>query len=207
MSESPSEITPALRASDADRQSAIDVLREHYAAGRLTLEEFADRSSVALEARTRRELTAVGADLPELSVDRPVRPQPSRFSRAKRWTIAVFSFQGRRGPWLLSGRTSAVSLFGKCHLDFRGALLPTDAEVIDVSAVSVFGAVELVVPEGVPVELSGFAVFGKHDSTSDRTQPLRGLPTIHIRAFSLFGSVIRFTGREKRDTSADDVED
>ena len=38
---------PALRASDADRERPIALLREHTADGRLTLEEFTDRMSAA----------------------------------------------------------------------------------------------------------------------------------------------------------------
>src|SRR5439155_132689 len=39
--------TPALLASDADRERTIATLRDHAAEGRLTLEEFTDRMSSA----------------------------------------------------------------------------------------------------------------------------------------------------------------
>ena len=41
-----------IRVSDAERDQAVAELSEHYQAGRLTLEEFDDRSSQALRART-----------------------------------------------------------------------------------------------------------------------------------------------------------
>ena len=47
---------PAILASDAERDHALVVLREAAAEGRLTLEEFASRSGLALEARTRNDL-------------------------------------------------------------------------------------------------------------------------------------------------------
>ena len=41
-----------LRASDAEREAAVAHLREHGAAGRLTMDELDDRSARAYAART-----------------------------------------------------------------------------------------------------------------------------------------------------------
>lgn len=71
-----------IRASDRERDSVVDVLREAYTDGRITLEEFEDRTSAAYASKTwtdLRELTSdlpvepvLGADLPQL----PPHPQP-----------------------------------------------------------------------------------------------------------------------------------
>lgn len=53
-----------IRLSDAERDQAITELGEHFQAGRLTQEEFDDRSGRALQARTGRDLTALFSDLP-----------------------------------------------------------------------------------------------------------------------------------------------
>lgn len=53
-----------LRIGDAEREAATAALREHYAQGRLTYEEFGERLERALSARTGRDLSALGADLP-----------------------------------------------------------------------------------------------------------------------------------------------
>jgi hypothetical protein len=55
----------AIRVSDAERDQAVAELSEHYQAGRLTLEEFDDRSSRALSARTGNDLSALFGDLPK----------------------------------------------------------------------------------------------------------------------------------------------
>jgi len=52
------------RASDSDRDRVVSVLRDHCAVGRLTLDEFSERTGAALVARTRGDLDAVLADLP-----------------------------------------------------------------------------------------------------------------------------------------------
>ena len=53
-----------LRVSDADRDRAVSELSEALQAGRITADEFGQRSGQALAARTGKELTALLADLP-----------------------------------------------------------------------------------------------------------------------------------------------
>ena len=53
------------RASDADRDRTVAALREHLAAGLLTLEEFDERMDKAYAAKTLGELDNLMADLPE----------------------------------------------------------------------------------------------------------------------------------------------
>jgi uncharacterized protein DUF1707 len=53
-----------IRASDDDRQRTVDALERHTGAGRLTLDEFAERARLAHDARTLDELAAVVRDLP-----------------------------------------------------------------------------------------------------------------------------------------------
>ncbi len=52
------------RASDDDRQQVVRALERHTAAGRLDLDEYAERVDRALAARTHRELAEVTTDLP-----------------------------------------------------------------------------------------------------------------------------------------------
>jgi hypothetical protein len=53
-----------LRASDAERDEAISVLRDRFAEGRLSHETFLHRMDAALRARDRSELSDLFADLP-----------------------------------------------------------------------------------------------------------------------------------------------
>lgn len=59
---------PRLRASDADRERAAQLLREHHAVGRLTAQEFESRVEKVFGARTRGELDALLADLPAIDL-------------------------------------------------------------------------------------------------------------------------------------------
>jgi Domain of unknown function (DUF1707) len=53
-----------IRASDQERESVVDVLRDAYTDGRLTLDEFEQRMSAAYAAKTWPELRELTGDLP-----------------------------------------------------------------------------------------------------------------------------------------------
>jgi DNA-binding transcriptional ArsR family regulator len=63
---------PGIRAGDADREAAAAALGEHFAQGRLTLEELSARLDAVLTATTHGELSQATLDLPDLTV-KPVR--------------------------------------------------------------------------------------------------------------------------------------
>ena len=54
----------AIRASDADREHAVGILRDGYACGRITLAEFDERTTAAFTSRTWGELRELTRDLP-----------------------------------------------------------------------------------------------------------------------------------------------
>ena len=55
---------PWIRASNADRERVVEVLQEHAAAGRLSLDEFTTRVDAANHAVTVGDLVLLTADLP-----------------------------------------------------------------------------------------------------------------------------------------------
>jgi hypothetical protein len=63
-----------LRIGDADREAAAASLREHYAQGRLSLEEFNERLDAVFAATTRGRLDAIMGDLPHVRT--PYVPLP-----------------------------------------------------------------------------------------------------------------------------------
>jgi Domain of unknown function (DUF1707) len=89
------ETEQLIRASDSDREHAAEALRSQFAEGRLTLEEFNERTSAVYAART-------WTDLRDLTSDLPVRLSFGQASQAdgasapddwsQRWP-------GARRPW------------------------------------------------------------------------------------------------------------
>jgi hypothetical protein len=167
-----------VRVSDAERERVAVTLREHCAAGRLTLEELSTRLDEAYRARTGGELEATLRELPA-SPAQPPRRSPKRF------TIAIFSGIERKGRWRVPRRSFVLSLFGGCDLDLRHAEIESDTVTIVVA--DVFGGTDLYVPEGVEVDVGGFALFGGVDEHGRDAPPRLGSPLVRVRALALFG--------------------
>src|SRR5450755_2044275 len=64
-----------MRSSSADRERAIDVLKAAFAEGRLTRDEFDERSGHVLRSQTYAQLAALTADLPVGPLGALMRPQ------------------------------------------------------------------------------------------------------------------------------------
>ena len=172
--------SPDLRASDADRDRAVAELREHTATGRLTLEEFSERVDRAVAARTLSELEEIRGDLPTAG---PVARAPRR---PKRFTAVAFGRTQRTGRWRLPPRALALVLFGDLDLDLREAEL--SGPVASMTALVLFGNVDLYAPESVEVDLGGFAVFGHRREWGRDLPPHPATPLLKVRVLSLFGT-------------------
>ena len=185
---------PELRVSDADREATVVRLREAGGEGRLSLEELAERVEQADAARTRGELDALTADLPESRGHSAAEIEAP--SKERRWIVAIMGGEQRKGRWRPSRRTNAVAVMGGIDIDLREAELADGAEIL---AVPVMGAVTIVVPEGVSVEMSGFALMGGNAGPDDKVLPLPNSPVVRVRAFSLMGGVVveRKKGRRR----------
>jgi hypothetical protein len=172
---------PALRASDADRERTVALLRDHAVEGRLTLEEFTDRMSAAYLARTHEELEQLAGDLPSAHVSVVSRRRPTRF------LFSLFGSTEREGRIRLRRRIGCLMAFGNIDLDLRGATL--EGDVITVVALGVFGAIDVYVPEGMEVDLHGFAIGGHKRARGNDPPPHPGTPLVRVWAVSIFAGI------------------
>ena len=85
-----------LRVSDADRDHAVSELSEAFQAGRISADEFGQRSGQALAARSGKELTALLADLPP---DRTPAVRAADLTRA--WVV---------GTWVIMAASAAAAI-------------------------------------------------------------------------------------------------
>jgi hypothetical protein len=178
-----------IRASDAERHQAIMRLHDACGEGRLSLDEFSERAKAVYSSRTRGDLVPIVADLPRTSM------AVTRPPNAKRVTFALMSDIKRKGRWRIDGETTAISIMASCTLDLRNALIHGDEVVI--TAHVVMGAVKIIVPRGIRVELEGFAVMGSRDSKVDDYDALPGAPTVRVRGLTVMGSVEIVEGKRR----------
>jgi uncharacterized protein DUF1707/cell wall-active antibiotic response 4TMS protein YvqF len=164
--------------SDADREQTVSSLRDDLLAGRLTLEEFSERVELAYRARIGQELVRAREDLPVATV--PSRRRPARL------TAAVFGHVIRRGRFRLRQSTAVVNAFADVDLDLREAEI--EGPETTVTMVVAFGNVDVYVPEGIDVDLTGITIFGRRRDWG-RDTARADAPTVHIRTLGVFATV------------------
>jgi hypothetical protein len=167
----------ASRASDRDREQALEQLSTAASDGRLTLEEYSARADRALSARLLGELAELTTDL-QRPAD-PAAPAPEQLT-------AILSSDHREGQWRVPAQLSARSILGEIKIDMQDALLTSHTTVIE--ARTTLGSVEIFVPDGVDVRLTGKTILGEK-SSSVRHAPVPGAPVIEVRATAILGSV------------------
>jgi Domain of unknown function (DUF1707) len=100
-----------LRASDAEREQAIDVMKAAFVQGRLTRDELDVRAGQAFTAPTWADLAALTADLPAgLTRTQPVHTPPAR-GRPKLSKLATPEARGLIAPALFAA-SLAVAVGG-----------------------------------------------------------------------------------------------
>jgi uncharacterized protein DUF1707/cell wall-active antibiotic response 4TMS protein YvqF len=173
---------PAVLASDAERERAVELMRRGSVDGRLTLEEFAQRMSAAYEARTREELDELTRDLPAESA---ALPSPRR--AAGKWIVAVMGGAHRRGRFRLGARTNVITIMGGANLDLRQAEL--EGPEVTITVLSVMGGANLIVPEGVDVELTGLSIMGGKNYRPGKQRLPPNAPVVRVRGYSVMGGI------------------
>ena len=168
--------------TEAERDQAIAALRHHTAAGLLSLDDFATGVELVLVAKTRAELIEITGLLPATVEGPNPHVDPPR-----RWAVGVLSGEKVRGPWKLEEHMHAVALLGSAQIDLCDAQVVGDEATIYV--IALFGGVEVEVPEGLQVELSGVAIMGSKAYKVKRCDPIAGMPRVRVRAFTVCGGV------------------
>lgn len=176
-----------LRASDADRERVVEVLREALADGRIDAEEYHERLDTAYAARTLGDLAPLTGDL------LPLDAQPIQLRSEP--IMAVFRNESRSGRWVVPAGHTTVAAFGTAEIDLREALLTENYVRLDVS--SMLGRVVIRVPEGVEVRMRGRTFLGRRLSSA-RTPELPDAPVLEVTGLSILGSVWVVSPKRKR---------
>ncbi|MET9803427.1 DUF1707 domain-containing protein [Streptomyces sp. NPDC006368] len=195
----PTAPAEGLRASDADRDRIADILGDALAVGRIDAEEHAERIDAVYRAKTMGELEPLVRDLPATRAQSEPAPSytygPDDDTAPAEKLIAVFSSTTRRGRWRIGRRTTAFSLFGNVEIDLTEAFFAQ--RLTTINATSVFGNVEVRVPENITLRGSGSGVFGNFEVvTAEAVDP--EAPVVVVNGFSVFGNVEAKPKRGKR---------
>jgi hypothetical protein len=100
-------------AADVQRERVVDTLRRHYLSGRLTVEDLAERTERALEARTTSDLRWTLRDLPHADdllarAGRAVRTGAYLFLLACLWCVGSTALLVALAVLLVAGERSTL---------------------------------------------------------------------------------------------------
>ncbi len=197
---------PRSRITTDQRDRIIDRLSKSYAHDHIDGEEFERRVTEAQNVVTHEALLSLVADLPIVHEESNPAPRSdtrpdseiginSGEVRASESFVAILGGSDRRGPWRPARRSNAVAILGGVDLDFRDALIPPGVTEIEVFCF--LGGVDIIVPPGVNVEMSGVPILGGFDNKAGSGDP--GAPTLKITGFVLLGGVdVKVKQKKKR---------
>ena len=162
---------PEMRASDADRDRVLDMLREAAGDGRLTAEEFDERMEAALSSRTLGELAALTADLGP-------GPGGAGAAAAQAEDVVRIDQRGgsvqRTGRWVVPRRLELRPSWCDVTLDFTEAVIAADTLLIEMSMRG--GSLILVTRPGIVVDANYLAV--RYTDVEIRPDTKPGVPVI-----------------------------
>lgn len=195
-----------MRASDQDRTTAVAVLGDAYAAGRLDYAEFQERTDRAWKSVYTSDLEALLRDVPSHQGAQLAHPDASgsRLPRVSGKTgpgvsAAVMSGQERNGPWTCPARHTVVSVMGGVVLDLRDAEFESADTVITCHCV--MGGVDVIVPDDIDIEVSGLGIMGEFAASREVTgvrRPGNGV-RVRITGYAVMGGV----GIERKERGED----
>ena len=165
-----------VRASDTDRDAAVNRLREAAGEGRLTLEELTDRIEAAFDAVMRSDLVLLTCDLPGAAAVE-IAPPPAE--------VRSLGDVKRSGPWIVPAENSFRTWLGHIKLDLREAQI--SASETHIHARALFGNIELLVPKGIAVEVQARARLGRTKLQASSGAP--GAPRIVLTGGTFSGNV------------------
>ena len=186
----------AVAVSLHERERTVELLCDHFAADHLSEAELERRLDLAHLARDSTQLAELLRDLPSV----PARQSATHLSSSAQGPlrvpavaehqtfVAVMGGMERKGSWDLSRRNNLIAVMGGAELDLREARFGPG--VTEVSIFALMGGVNITVPPGVRVDVSGFALMGGF-GTSGRVPRMDDphAPVLRVTGFALMGGV------------------
>ncbi|TQN32599.1 uncharacterized protein DUF1707 [Haloactinospora alba] len=192
-----------IRASDADRDTVANQLREALAEGRITPAEHSERLESVYGATTRGELAPLTEDLPAIP-DNPSREvSTAGVSAAPRpvygrervggkptggFSVAIMGGSNRTGNWIVPRHYFCVAVMGGVELDLREARF--SAPEVTIHANTLMGGIEITAPDDIEVRIHGIGVMGGYGTEGEPPSVLEsGTPVVHVVGVALMAGV------------------
>ena len=108
---------------------------------------------------------------------------------AKRcWLVAVIGNERLTRRWAAPSRLNAVAVLGDVIVDLREA--EVRGEELSIQATAILGDVQVLVPRGAGVGMSGVAVVGHKELAIEPAEYTLAVPAVRVSAVTIIGDVI-----------------
>ncbi len=182
------------------RDQVMERLTQHFSLDLISMEEYELRAREVAQADSKPALIALVADLPPLPSE---AMQPRQAARTgprpgAQWqvgtermpandnAICVFGATERKGVWRVPRNLETLCVFGGATIDLRKAIVPPEGAT--VHCLAFFGGVDIIVPPGMRLEVSGTGIMGGFDhAQNDLDDP--DAPLIRVEGLAIFGGV------------------
>lgn len=182
------------------REEVIEQLKLNYAHNNLEDAEFERRLEEAMQDESKAGLLQLISDLPTLAESGAGGAEGAYQLnlgevRHDEVVVGILSGSERKGVWQPARHTNVLTVMGGVDLDFSEAKLPPG--VSDITVFCCMGGLDIIVPEGVNVEVNCVPIMGGVDrKISDERKP--GAPTLRVRGLVVMGGVdIKYPKKRK----------
>jgi hypothetical protein len=176
--------TDAIRASHDDREQVQAILRDALSQGRITPDEFAERTTLAAEARTIGDLRPMLDDLPVAYGGSPMAAVAPGGDVVE-WR-GTFGSIKRKGAWTVPSKISIHRRMGSVELDFTEAQFTSP--VTDIELDMVGGSIEIRVREDASVSTDEVVVSMGSIEDHRKTREVGGSPRLRFHGSLRMGS-------------------
>ena len=174
------------------RVRVIEILQSNYAHGNLDMEELEHRLELANSARSMEEMLPLVSDLTDLPVKERHADSAGSVAinrgRVKESStmVSILSGHSRKGAWKPPRRLKIFAFLGGVDLDFRNAQMAPGTT--EISVYCLLGGVDIKVPPGLNVDVSGIGILGGFDDNTEGELTEEG-PNLVVRGVALLGGL------------------
>lgn len=187
--------------TDVQRDYVVQVVSAAFATDRLTMEQLDERLAAVYRARSLGELEVLLADPAEPSRSLADQASISRVVAdpvipARGAALAIMGGFDRSGSWIVPRHLRVVAVMGGGQLDLREAKLGVG--VTEIEILTFWGGVDILVPTGVRVEVTGMAVMGGFSVRGAEATEDPNAPVLRISGLAVMAGVdVKHKGRDK----------
>lgn len=177
---------------DAHRERVVQLLSTAFANDRLTMEQLDDRLASVYRAQSIAELELLLVDPADPTRSLAMEAGATRVASpgvvpARGVAMAIMGGFERQGPWIVPRHLRVMAVMGGGELDLREARLGPG--ITEIEIFSLWGGVEIIVPDGVRVDIVGMAFMGGFSVRGGGVTDDPNAPVLRVSGLAIMAGV------------------